>query len=255
ERVLENGRRFVRGVPVVGEPAYKVLHGMKTGIKDAVSPQVLFTDLGLKYMGPVDGHDIEAMETALRMAKEFGGPVIVHAVTRKGMGYAPAENDEADQMHSVRVIDPATGIAKSASEPDWTSAFSAHLIERAAQRPDIVAITAAMGGPTGLVDFGRVYPDRFFDVGIAEQHAVASASGLALAGMHPVVAVYSTFLNRAFDQLLMDVALLKQPVTLVLDRAGVTGAGGASPNGMWDLSLLGIVPGVRVAAPRDAERL
>jgi len=158
-------------------------------------------------------------------------------------------------MHTVRVIDPATGVAKSASDPDWTSAFSAHLIERAAQRTDIVAITAAMGGPTGLVDFGRVYPDRFFDVGIAEQHAVASASGLALAGMHPVVAVYSTFLNRAFDQLLMDVAMLRQPVTLVLDRAGVTGSDGASHNGMWDMSLLGIVPGIRAAAPRDAERL
>ncbi|WP_182347643.1 1-deoxy-D-xylulose-5-phosphate synthase [Tomitella gaofuii] len=255
ERVLENGRRLVRGVPVVGEAAYKVLHGVKTGVKDAVSPQVLFTDLGLKYLGPVDGHDMEAMESALRMAKEFGGPVIVHAVTRKGMGYAPAENDEADQMHSVRVIDPATGLAKSASDPDWTSAFSAHLIERAATREDLVAITAAMGGPTGLSAFGRAYPDRFFDVGIAEQHAVASAAGLALAGMHPVVAIYSTFLNRAFDQLLMDVALLEQPVTLVLDRAGVTGSDGASHNGVWDMSLLGIVPGIRVAAPRDAARL
>ncbi|QDQ97594.1 1-deoxy-D-xylulose-5-phosphate synthase [Tomitella fengzijianii] len=255
ERALENGRRLVRGVPVVGEAAYKVLHGVKTGVKDAVSPQVLFTDLGLKYLGPVDGHDIESMESALRMAKEFGGPVIVHAVTRKGMGYAPAENDEADQMHSVRVIDPATGLAKSASEPDWTSAFSAHLVDAGAARADIVAITAAMGGPTGLSAFGRAYPDRFFDVGIAEQHAVASASGMALAGMHPVVAIYSTFLNRAFDQLLMDVALLGQPVTLVLDRAGVTGSDGASHNGMWDLSLLGIVPGIRVAAPRDAARL
>src|SRR5699024_7411630 len=151
ERVLENGRRFVRGVPVVGEPAYKVLHGMKTGIKDAVSPQVLFTDLGLKYMGPVDGHDIEAMETALRMAKEFGGPVIVHAVTRKGMGYAPAENDEADQMHATGVIDPVTGKPKSAPKPDWTSVFSDHLIARAAEREYIAARTADMPGTTGMI--------------------------------------------------------------------------------------------------------
>ncbi len=255
ERALENGRRLVRGVPLVGETAYKVLHGVKTGVKDAVSPQVLFTDLGLKYMGPVDGHDIDAVESALRMAKDFGGPVIVHAVTRKGMGYAPAENDEADQMHSVRVIDPATGIAKGTAEPDWTSVFSQHLIDRAAERPAVGAIAAAMSGPTGLAGFGSAYPERFFDVGIAEQHAVASAGGLALAGMHPVVAIYSTFLNRAFDQLLMDVALLRQPVTLVLDRSGVTGSDGASHNGMWDLSLLGIVPGMQVAAPRDAARL
>lgn len=255
ERALESGRRLVRGVPVVGEATYKLLHGVKSGVKDAVSPQVLFTDLGLKYMGPVDGHDIEAMESALSMAKEFGGPVIVHAVTQKGMGFAPAENDEADQMHSVKVIDPVTGIAKSATKPDWTSAFSEHLIARAEKREDIVAVTAAMAGPTGLTAFKRRFPDRFFDVGIAEQHAVASSSGLALGGMHPVVAIYSTFLNRAFDQLLMDVALLKQPVTLVLDRAGVTGSDGPSHNGVWDMSLLGIVPGIQVAAPRDGTRL
>ncbi|WP_024796856.1 1-deoxy-D-xylulose-5-phosphate synthase [Tomitella biformata] len=255
ERALESARKLVRSTPVVGEAAYTLLHGVKSGLKDAMSPQVLFTDLGLKYMGPVDGHDLQAMELALRRAKEFGGPVIVHAVTCKGRGFAPAENDEADQMHATGVIDPVTGIPKSQPERDWTSVFSAQLIARAEERPDIVAITAAMAGPTGLAAFGQRFPDRFFDVGIAEQHAVASASGLALGGLHPVVAIYSTFLNRAFDQLLMDVALLKQPVTLVLDRSGVTGSDGASHNGMWDMSLMGIVPGMRVAAPRDGQAL
>ena len=216
---------------------------MKAGLKDAVAPQVLFTDLGIKYLGPVDGHDEAALESALRRAKAFGGPVIVHAVTRKGMGYAPAENHVADQMHSTGVIDPLTGKATGSASADWTSVFSAELIDQASHRQDIVAITAAMAGPTGLAAFGEKYPDRMFDVGIAEQHAVTSAAGLALGGLHPVVAVYSTFLNRAFDQLLMDVALLKLPVTLVLDRAGITGTDGASHNGMWDMSLLGIVPG------------
>ncbi|MFC7955762.1 1-deoxy-D-xylulose-5-phosphate synthase [Rhodococcoides kroppenstedtii] len=255
ERALDTGRRVVRNIPVVGSPAYAMLHGMKAGLKDAVSPQVMFTDLGIKYLGPVDGHDQAAMESALRRAKAYGGPVIVHAVTRKGMGYSHAENDVADQMHSTGVIDPLTGRAVAVAAPDWTSVFSRELIELAAERPDVVAITAAMAGPTGLAAFGDRYPDRFFDVGIAEQHALTSAAGLALGGLRPVVAVYSTFLNRAFDQLLMDVALLKQPVTLVLDRAGVTGSDGASHNGMWDMSLLGIVPNMKVAAPRDAATL
>ncbi|MBJ8341376.1 1-deoxy-D-xylulose-5-phosphate synthase [Antrihabitans sp. YC3-6] len=255
ERILDGGRRFLQRIPWVGVSTYSVLHGIKVGLKDAMSPQVLFTDLGIKYLGPVDGHDEAALEAALRRAKDFGGPVIVHTVTRKGMGYPPAENHEADQMHACGVIDPLTGIATSTAAPDWTSVFSAELIEQAQRRKDIVAITAAMAGPTGLAAFGNRFPDRFFDVGIAEQQAVASAAGLALGGMHPVVAIYSTFLNRAFDQLLMDVALLKLPVTLVLDRAGVTGPDGASHNGVWDLSLLGIVPGMRVAAPRDAVTL
>ncbi|SNS24584.1 1-deoxy-D-xylulose-5-phosphate synthase [Rhodococcoides kyotonense] len=255
ERALDNGRRIVRKIPFVGKTAYAMLHGMKAGVKDAISPQVMFTDLGIKYLGPVDGHDEPALESALRRAKAYGGPVIVHAVTRKGMGYAHAENHVADQMHATGVIDPLTGLARSVSDPDWTSVFSQELIDRAADRPDIVAITAAMAGPTGLAAFGEAYPDRMFDVGIAEQHAVTSAAGLALGGLHPVVAVYSTFLNRAFDQLLMDVALLKLPVTLVLDRAGVTGSDGASHNGMWDMSLLNIVPGMRVAAPRDCATL
>lgn len=255
EKVLDNSRRMVKKMPWVGRAAYQLLHGMKAGIKDMVSPQVMFTDLGVKYLGPVDGHDQAALESALRRAKDFGGPVIVHAVTRKGMGYAPAENHKADQMHATGVIDPRTGRATTVSAPDWTSVFSSELIAQAEQREDIVAITAAMPGPTGLAAFGERFPDRMFDVGIAEQHAMTSAAGLALGGLHPVVAVYSTFLNRAFDQVLMDVALLDQPVTLVLDRAGVTGPDGASHNGMWDFSLLGIVPRMRVAAPRDAATL
>ncbi|WP_072687754.1 1-deoxy-D-xylulose-5-phosphate synthase [Rhodococcus marinonascens] len=255
ERILDNGRRILKQIPWVGPTAYSVLHGMKAGIKDAVAPQVMFTDLGIKYLGPVDGHDEVALESALRRAKAFGGPVIVHAVTRKGMGYAPAENHVADQMHSTGVIDPLTGKSAGTASADWTSVFSAELIEQAGLRQDIVAITAAMAGPTGLAAFGERFPDRMFDVGIAEQHAVTSAAGLALGGLHPVVAIYSTFLNRAFDQLLMDVALLKLPVTFVLDRAGITGSDGASHNGMWDMSLLGIVPGMQVAAPRDSDTL
>ncbi len=240
----------------VSRAVYSVLHGIKAGLKDAVSPQELFADLGLKYIGPVDGHNLSATEAALKLAKDFGGPVIVHVVTRKGMGYVHAENDVADQMHATGVIDPDTGKPLSASSSvDWTSVFSDELCSIGAERRDVVAITAAMAGPTGLSAFAERFPDRMYDVGIAEQHAVASAAGLALGGMHPVVAIYSTFLNRAFDQLLMDVALLGQPVTLVLDRSGVTGPDGASHNGMWDLSLTGIVPGIRVAAPRDEATL
>ncbi|WP_343601492.1 1-deoxy-D-xylulose-5-phosphate synthase [Mycobacterium sp.] len=255
EQLLEKGRTAVRGMPVIGELSYHVMHSLKAGIKDALSPQLLFTDLGLKYVGPVDGHDEHAVEVALRSARGFGGPVLVHVVTHKGKGYPPAENDEADQMHQCGVIDPLTGAATAMTRPSWTAAFSDALIEYGAKRRDIVAITAAMPGPTGLTPFGERFADRLFDVGIAEQHAVTSAAGLAMGGLHPVVAVYSTFLNRAFDQVMMDVALHKLPVTLILHRAGITGPDGASHNGMWDLSMLGIVPGMRVAAPRDGTRL
>jgi 1-deoxy-D-xylulose-5-phosphate synthase len=255
EHALDATKRFVQGIPHVGSSAYSMLHALKAGIKDAVAPQELFGDLGLKYVGPVDGHDIVALEAALRRAKDFGGPAIVHIVTQKGRGYQPAVDHEADQMHSIGAIDPATGHPVGGRTVGWTSVFSDELIRQAEQRDDIVAITAAMPGPTGLTPFGQRFPERMFDVGIAEQHALTSAAGLALGGLHPVVAIYSTFLNRAFDQLLMDVALLKLPVTLVLDRAGVTGDDGASHNGMWDLSVLGIVPGIRVAAPRDAATL
>jgi 1-deoxy-D-xylulose-5-phosphate synthase len=255
ERMLERGRNAVRAIPVIGEVCFQAMHSVKVGIKDAVSPQAMFTDLGLKYVGPIDGHDEHAVENALRHARGYDAPVIVHVVTRKGMGYGPAENDEAEQMHACGVIDPKTGLATKVAAPGWTSVFSDALIAYAGARRDIVAITAAMPGPTGLAAFGERFPDRLFDVGIAEQHAVTSAAGLAMGGLHPVVAIYSTFLNRAFDQVLMDVALHKLPVTLVLDRAGITGNDGASHNGMWDLSVLNIVPGMRVAAPRDGARL
>jgi 1-deoxy-D-xylulose-5-phosphate synthase len=255
EHVLEKGRDVVRSMPLFGKIAYRFMHSVKAGIKDSLSPQLLFTDLGLKYVGPVDGHDERAVEAALRHARGFGGPVIVHVVTRKGMGYAPAEADEAEQMHSTAPIDPVTGQATNIPGPGWTATFSDALIGYARRRRDIVAITAAMPGPTGLTAFGQRFPGRLFDVGIAEQHAMTSAAGLAMGGMHPVVAIYSTFLNRAFDQIMMDVALHKLPVTIVLDRAGVTGSDGGSHNGMWDMSMLNIVPGIRVAAPRDGTRL
>ncbi|NGX08423.1 1-deoxy-D-xylulose-5-phosphate synthase [Mycobacteroides franklinii] len=255
EKVLDESKKLLRGMPVVGPLAYALMHSLKVGVKDAVSPQVMFTDLGMKYVGPVDGHDEQAVEDALRRARGYGGPVIVHVITRKGMGYGPAEDDEAEQMHSTGVIDPKTGRAIKASAPGWTSVFSDALIDVAREHRNIVAITAAMPGPTGLSKFGECFPDRLFDVGIAEQHAVTSAAGLAMGGLHPVVAIYSTFLNRAFDQVMMDVALHQLPVTFVLDRAGITGSDGASHNGMWDLSILNVVPGMRVAAPRDASRL
>ncbi len=253
EKALEGGKRMLQGTPVVGKPIYAALHAAKRGIKDALSPQMMFEDLGLKYFGPVDGHDHVALDAALRRAREFGGPVIVHAVTSKGRGFPLAENDEVDQMHQTDPIDPVTGkptTAKGAAS--WTSVFADELARIGDERPDVVAITAAMLRSTGLAKFAEAYPDRWFDVGIAEQHAVTSAAGMAMAGLHPVVAIYSTFLNRAFDQLLMDVALHKLPVTLVLDRAGITGPDGASHHGMWDMSILGAVPGIRIAAPRDA---
>ena len=219
------------------------------------APQGMFEDLGLKYVGPVDGHDVAAVEHALRLARGFNGPVIVHAVTRKGYGYPPAENDQTDQMHQSRGFDPATGSADGDRGPDLTGVFSDELLRIADTRDDVVAITAAMCEPTGLGPFARRYPDRFYDVGIAEQHAVTSAAGMATGGLHPVVAIYATFLNRAFDQVLLDVALHRLPVTFVLDRAGLTGDDGPSHNGMWDLAILGVVPGLRIAAPRDETTL
>lgn len=258
DRVMDTGKNALGRMGWVGDRAFQVIHGLKEGVKHTVIPHEMFPELGLKYIGPVDGHDLTQVENALRYAKDYGGPVIVHTVTQKGKGFDPAEQDEADQMHSTGVIDPITGESmakKTEGAISWTKVFSNHLIDIANEREDIVAITAAMAGPTGLADFAKVHPSRTYDVGIAEQHAVTSAAGLALGGLHPVVAVYSTFLNRAFDQLLMDVALLKLGVTIVLDRAGITGSDGASHNGMWDLSITGIVPGIHVAAPRDARTL
>jgi 1-deoxy-D-xylulose-5-phosphate synthase len=247
EKALASGRRALLSTPVLGKPIYSALHAAKAGLKDALSPQAMFTDLGLKYLGPIDGHDMDALEAALTKAKSFGGPVIVHAVTRKGNGYGPAENDEADQMHQISPAGPSGGGLT------WTGVFADELVRIGAEREDVVATTAAMMCSTGLAKFAAAYPSRTFDVGIAEQHAVTSAAGLAMGGLHPVVAIYATFLNRAFDQLLMDVALHRQPVTMVLDRAGITGPDGPSHHGMWDLSLLGMVPGIQVAAPRDAQ--
>ena len=255
ERFLQWGRRTLQRTPVVGTPVYDALHGMKKGLKDIVAPQGMFEDLGLKYIGPIDGHDTVEVEHALRRARDYPGPVVVHVITEKGRGYAPAEQDEADRFHGIGVIDPETGQPLSASGRTWTSVFADELVAIGAQDPSVVAITAAMLGPTGLDRFARHYPDRTFDVGIAEQHAVTSAAGLAYAGMHPVVAVYATFLNRAIDQVLLDCALHRAGVTFVLDRAGVTGDDGPSHNGIWDMSLLGVVPGLRLAAPRDAVSL
>ncbi|GAC1440966.1 MAG: 1-deoxy-D-xylulose-5-phosphate synthase [Mycobacteriales bacterium] len=255
EQALDVVRGVLAKTPLVGAPLYEALHGIKRGLKDLIQPQVMFEDLGLKYVGPIDGHDEAAMEAALRRAKEFGGPVIVHAVTVKGYGYQPAIDDEADCLHSVGVIDPITGKPMAAGAKTWTNVLSEEMVAIGAERPDVVAITAAMLQPVGLRAFSAAYPERTFDVGIAEQHAVTSAAGLALGGMHPVVCIYATFLNRAFDQMLMDVALHSLPVTLVLDRAGVTGPDGASHNGMWDLSILQLVPGIRIAAPRDGSAL
>ena len=228
---------------------------MKKGLKDIVAPQGMFEDLGLKYIGPVDGHDIAALEKALIQAKKFSGPVIVHAITEKGRGHAPAINDEAEKFHAVGVVDPETGEPLAKSGKTWTQEFSEALVSIGRERKDVVALTAAMLGPTGLDKFQAEFPDRTFDVGIAEQHATTSAAGLAFTGLHPVVAIYSTFLNRAFDQLLLDVALHKAGVTFVLDRAGITGDDGPSHNGIWDLALTGIVPRLHVAAPRDGVRL
>ena len=255
EKFLDWGKGVLERTPVVGHPIYETLHGVKKGIKDIVAPQGMFEDLGLKYLGPVDGHDVGAMEKTLKIAKEYGQPVLVHVITEKGKGHAPAINDEAEKFHAVGVVDAETGQPLSKGGKSWTSVFSDELVKIGAERSDVVAITAAMMGPTGLDKFEKAFPERTFDVGIAEQHAATSAAGMAFAGLHPVVAVYSTFLNRAFDQLLLDVALHKAGVTFVLDRAGVTGDDGPSHNGMWDLALTGIVPTLHVAAPRDGERV
>jgi 1-deoxy-D-xylulose-5-phosphate synthase len=255
ERILSRGKRMLHNTPVVGKYVYGTLHGIKKGMKDMLAPQGMFEDLGFKYLGPIDGHDIEAMEKTLQMAKEFGAPVIVHAITEKGRGYKPALDDEAEKFHAVGIVDPITGKPLKASAPSWTNVFSEEITQIGRENTKVVAITAAMLGPTGLDKFAQNFPDRTIDVGIAEQHAVTSAAGLAYAGVHPVIAIYSTFLNRAFDQLLLDVALHNAGVTFVLDRAGITGDDGPSHHGIWDLALTGIVPHMHVGAPRDGARL
>ncbi|MDT0164371.1 1-deoxy-D-xylulose-5-phosphate synthase [Actinotalea sp. AC32] len=255
ENFLAWGKRTLRRSGPPGRLAYDALHGLKKGIKDVVAPQGMFEDLGIKYVGPIDGHDVVATEQALRRAKAFGGPVIVHVITEKGRGYVPAEQDVADRFHAVGQIHPETGLPVAPSRFGWTSVFADEMVAIGRRRSDVVAITAAMLQPVGLAPFAAEFPSRVFDVGIAEQHAVTSAAGMAFAGLHPVVAVYATFLNRAFDQVLMDVALHRAGVTFVLDRAGITGDDGASHNGMWDMAMLRVVPGLRLAAPRDEPTL
>ncbi len=273
EQVLDLIKTTVTSTPIVGSPLFGALHGAKKGLKDFLQPQVLFEDLGIKYIGPVDGHNEEIVELALRQANEYGGPVLVHVITRKGFGYAPAEQNEEDRLHQVPgtgakpgpgpadTVLAGTGTADIVPGPpkpakrSWSDVYGDEMVAIGARRPDVVAITAAMLHPVGLAPFKAAYPDRVYDVGIAEQHAVTMAAGLAMAGLHPVVSIYATFLNRAFDQLLMDVALHRLPVTVTLDRAGVTGPDGASHNGMWDGSILQVIPGLRVAAPRDGSRI
>jgi len=259
ERFLGWGKQALRRGGAPGRLAYGTLHGVKKGLKDIVAPQGMFEDLGLKYLGPVDGHDLDALERVLTIAKDFGGPVLVHALTNKGHGYAPALADVADQFHAVGVIDPVTGApVASGGAPkraSWTSVFADEVLAVARERDDVVGVTAAMLIPVGLHKMAEAMPERVVDVGIAEQHATTSAAGMAFAGLHPVVAVYATFLNRAFDQVLLDVALHRAGVTFVLDRAGVTGPDGPSHHGVWDLALLQHVPGLRLAAPRDGATL
>jgi len=256
ERFLDWGKNTLARTPYVGGAIYETLHGMKKGIKDIVAPQGMFEDLGLKYIGPIDGHDVDAVESALRRAKAFGGPVIVHVLTRKGEGYEPARADDVMQLHQVNPqTNPETGLPFQVKGTSWTDVFAEEMLKIGNDRPDVVGITAAMLIPVGLHKFAQQYPDRIYDVGIAEQHAVTSAAGLAFGGLHPVVAVYATFLNRAFDQVLMDCALHQAGVTFVLDRAGITGPDGASHHGVWDLSILQVVPDIRVAVPRDAAQV
>ena len=255
ENFLGWGKSVLKRTPIIGGPIYYALHGMKKGIKDFIAPQGLFEDLGLKYIGPVDGHNIADMEFAFQRARDFGKPVIVHVITEKGHGYKPAETDEADRFHAVGVVDPDTGKPLTQAAKSWTSVFSQELVAIGGERQDVVAITAAMLGPTGLDAFADIYPERTFDVGIAEQHAVTSAVGMAHAGLHPVIAIYATFLNRAIDQVIMDAALHGAGVTFALDRSGVTGDDGASHNGMWDMALLRVVPSLDLYAPRDGARL
>nr|WP_223875169.1 1-deoxy-D-xylulose-5-phosphate synthase [Nanchangia anserum] len=255
ERALEWGKRKLRSSGKPGNLAYDALHGFKRGVQDVLVPDAMFTELGLKYTGPVDGHDIVATEFQLTRAREFAGPVIVHTITDKGRGYNFAEEHIADRFHAIGPIHPETGLPIEKSRFGWTAVVAEEIARRGDEDDSLVALTAAMLEPVGLAPFAHKHPDRVIDVGIAEQNALAAAAGLAAKGKHPVVALYATFMNRGFDQLLMDCALHRAPVTVCLDRAGITGADGASHNGMWDIALAGIIPGVRLAAPRDEQTL
>lgn len=255
-RLYRASKSFFFRFGLVGRLIYSAARGAAKGLLGSFAPKGLFPNLDIKYIGPIDGHDLEAMEQALTQAKKYSYPVIVHAITQKGKGYDPATLNEEDQFHAVGQIDPETGKSlDSGSGQSWTSVFGEEIVKVADRRPDVVGITGAMLIPVGLDKFAAKYPTRVFDVGIAEQHAVTSAAGMAFGGLHPVVAVYATFMNRAFDQVLMDVALHNAGVTFVLDRAGVTGPDGPSHHGMWDLAMLQIVPGIKLSSPRDADVL
>ena len=255
ERVLSGVKRTLLSQGAPGRAAFDALHGLKRGLKDVLVPSAFFEDLGIKYTGPVDGHDITAVEFALTRAREYAEPVIVHVITEKGRGYTPAEEHVPDRFHAVGQIHPETGLPVVAERFGWTAVFAEEIVSLARGDERIVGVTAAMQAPVGLQPLADAMPKRVIDVGIAEQHALTFSAGLAFAGMHPVVALYATFLNRAFDQVLMDVALHRAGVTIVLDRAGITGTDGASHNGMWDMALLAHVPGLRLAAPRDEATL
>lgn len=255
ENFLDWGKRTLQDGGLPGKLTYDTLRGIKKGMKEIFFDAGIFDSLGLKYIGPVDGHDIVSLEEALRMARDFGGPVVVHAMTEKGRGYKPAEENKADRFHAVGKIHPETGLPMEPSRFGWTSIFAEEILQIARKDAAIVGVTAAMLQPVGLSLMKEEFPRRVIDVGIAEQHAVTMAAGLAKAGFHPVVALYATFLNRGFDQLLMDVALHGAPVTICLDRAGVTGDDGASHNGMWDLSMAAMIPNLAVATPRDEPRM
>ena len=255
ERMLSTVKRGLLSQGAPGRAAFDALHGLKRGLKDVLVPSAFFEDLGIKYTGPVDGHDETALEFALTRAREYADPVIVHVITQKGRGYTPAENHVADRFHAVGRIHPETGLPVVPERFGWTAVFAEEIVSLARADERIVAITAAMQQPVGLQPLADAMPERVIDVGIAEQHALTSAAGMAYAGLHPVVALYATFLNRAFDQVLMDVGLHGAGVTIVLDRAGLTGTDGASHNGMWDMALFCLVPGLRLAAPRDERTL
>jgi 1-deoxy-D-xylulose-5-phosphate synthase len=257
KNLYSTSRKVFGAFGAPGRALYRGIRGGTHGfLARLTNNEALYSNLDIKYLGPIHGHDIGALQEALTQAKHYGAPVIVHAITEKGRGYEPAVLDVADQFHAVGQIDPETGEPiEIASRPSWTSVFADEIVQLADRDPTIVGITAAMLRPVGLHKFAEKYPDRVLDVGIAEQHAVTSAAGLAFGGMHPVVAVYATFINRAFDQVLMDVGLHRAGVTFVLDRAGITGPDGPSHHGMWDLALLQVVPNIRLAAPRDATRL
>ena len=248
-------RRFFERFGWLGRSAFSMIRGAGKGLLGSVTPKSMFPNLDLKYIGPIDGHDLQAVEQALEQAKKYAYPVIVHVITQKGKGFDPAVLNEADQFHAVGQINPETGESLEASTSSWTKVFGSELVSLAKTNERLVAITGAMLNPVGLAQFAKEFPNRVFDVGIAEQHAVTSAAGMAFGGLHPVVAVYATFMNRALDQVLMDVALHKEGVTFVLDRAGVTGPDGASHHGMWDLAIFQVVPNIRIAAPRDANLL